>query len=124
MRRNWLEWVTLTISSVVVVSTFAYLIWLAVATDHREASLSVHIGQVTQSEDLFEVALIVRNEGDKTAENVQVVATLKDSGGNEEKAEVMIHYVPYHTERKATAVFRTDPRGQQLTAVARAYARP
>lgn len=123
-RKNWLEWVTLTISSIVVVSTFGYLIWLAMGSNDQEARLSVSVGEISRSGDHYAVALIVRNDGDKTAENVQVDVTLETPEGETEKAELMIPYLPYHSERQGTAIFGVDPRRGELTTSARAYQKP
>lgn len=124
IRRNWLEWVTLTISSIVVISTFGYLSWLALTAENMDASLTATVGEIRQNGDTFDVSVTVRNEGDKTAENVRVNLVLETPGKGTDEAELMIPYVPYHSERKGTASFESDPREGRLTTAVRAYQHP
>lgn len=122
--KNWLEWVTLAISSIIVVSTFGYLSWLALTNPDRDASLSAEVREVRENGDGYDVVLAVFNRGDRTAERVHVEITLEMPEEEPEIAEMTVAYVPYHSVRHGTVGFRNDPRKGRLTATVRGYQHP
>lgn len=122
--KNWLEWVTLAISSIIVVSTFGYLSWLALTSPDRDASLSAEVHEIRENEEGYNVVVSVSNRGDRTAEQVHVEIVLEMPGEEPEIAEMTIAYAPYHSVRHGTVGFRNDPRKGRLTATVRGYQHP
>jgi uncharacterized protein (TIGR02588 family) len=69
------------------------------------------------------VAVRVRNDGDTTAQEVAIEATLTWPGGSEQ-GEITLAYVPYHSHRRGWIVFSHDPRHARLDARVVGYREP
>jgi uncharacterized protein (TIGR02588 family) len=66
----------------------------------------------------------VVNRGDNTAENVQVAVEIHMPGGETERSEVELQYLPRQAMRHAWVTFRRDPREGKVEARVLGYQRP
>ncbi len=71
----------------------------------------------------FAVPLDIRNEGDVTAESVQIEATLT-MAGQVERSRVEVAMVPHQSRRRAWVSFSADPARGQLKVRAIGYEEP
>jgi uncharacterized protein (TIGR02588 family) len=52
----------------------------------------------------------VTNQGDETAEGVQIEVVLESDGKEQESAQFEIAFLPRHSTREGWVTFETDPR--------------
>lgn len=71
----------------------------------------------------FAVPIKIANQGDHTAEGVQVEVVLKVSD-KEERGQFEIQFLPRHGSREASVTFKTDPRQGALEARVLGYEKP
>lgn len=113
--RTHAEWVAL-IGSCVVLGTLVLLIVAQLLGSQDAPAPTVHaIGTSRLVGDLHHVEVTVRNDGDKTAEAVQVVAELLIDGEATEGDQV-IDFLAGGEEVDLVFVFADDPDDGELTA--------
>jgi uncharacterized protein (TIGR02588 family) len=123
MKKNTLEWAVFGASLALIASVAALLVYQHFTGAHEPASLVATIGSAVETAGGFAVPISVRNEGNTTAEDVRLQATLKFEGGSE-TGEAVIPYVPYRSKRRAWIAFSRDPRAGRVTARVLGYREP
>jgi uncharacterized protein (TIGR02588 family) len=123
MKKNALEWIVFAASAVLILCCVSLLIYRQLSGGGSPPSISVAAGEVIETSGGFAVAMRVENGGDTTAEEVDIEATLRWPGG-EERGDITLAYVPYHSHRRAWIVFRRDPRTASLEARVVGYREP
>jgi uncharacterized protein (TIGR02588 family) len=123
MNKNPLEWTVFVVSLALIGAAAGLLVHQHVSGEHAPPSLAVTAGAPVQTAGAYAVPLDVRNDGDVTAEEVTVEATLTWAGG-EARGETTLAYVPYRSSRRAWIVFTRDPRGGDLAARVVGYREP
>jgi uncharacterized protein (TIGR02588 family) len=123
-QKNGLEWIVFAVSLILVAATVGYLIFSAVK--HRESPpvLSVALGKVQPAGSQFRVPVTISNDGETTAEGVQIEVTLNESRPDEEKATFTVAYLPHHSRREGAVLFKTDPQKGRLQARVLGYVDP
>ena len=116
MRRNWLEWLILGGSVVVIVTLLAYLTLRALAGE-RPPSVAVVTGEPrAEASGAWLVPLQVRNEGGRAAAAVTIEATATVAG-TDETSELTVDLLPAESERQVVASFSGEPEGPIRTRI-------
>lgn len=108
--KNWLEWLVFFVSLAIVVATIGYLVAAMRRTSERPPDLRVFVGQPVAGNAGHRVPVVVRNEGDITAEQVHVEVTLRNGTEEIARAELVLAFVPHRSQREGWVVFQRDPR--------------
>ncbi len=109
MKKNALEWSVFAASLMAIAACIGVLTYEQVTYTGGPPRITATIGSVTEQPGGFAVEVIVRNDGGATAENLQLEVTIE---GAPERAEAVVAYVPYRSQRRAWLVLATDPRGR------------
>jgi uncharacterized protein (TIGR02588 family) len=120
--RSQAEWVTFGVSLAVVVALVVTIVALW-AGGESAADLVVREDGTRRSGDTYLVDAIVTNEGDATAANVQVVATLTVDGEVSE-AEQVVDFLAGAEDAKLVFVFPSDPADGSLVLAVASFADP
>lgn len=113
MRQNWLEWVALAVSVLVILSIAGFLLVDGVRDDGVPPmpSIELHRGDAYETASGWIVPATVTNEGDEAAEAVSLLARAS-VGGTEEESEVVIDYLPAGTSVEVGFAFSAEPQGE------------
>lgn len=127
-RRQLAEWVSLAISTGIVLLVVALVSYRFVDGGTQPPAFSVDpdLAAVRQEGNLFYLPLEVTNTGDETAEDVLVKITLRPgvNDAETETAEFTIRFLPGGDSARSAAVFRHDPRQGDLTSHVVSYLIP
>lgn len=126
-KKNWLEWTVFACGALLVFATLGILAYDALTTAHTPPRISVKIGEVRQISSGYAISLTARNDGEQTAEGVNVVATLTPRGAtksDEERGEFQIDYLPHKSSSSGWISFKGDPREGKLEARVSGYSVP
>lgn len=110
LEKNWLEWIVFAASLVLVVSTLGYLVYNGATLGNAPPSFQFQLGKPQPQLNHFSVPISVTNQGDETAEGVQIEVVLESSGKEQESAQFEISFLPRHSTREGWITFETDPR--------------
>lgn len=119
-----LEWVVFCVSLVVVAGAIGFLAWDAIHGEGSPPALSVELGRPEPRGGTWAVPVTVRNQGDETAEGVNVEVTLETPGAEPETADFEAAFVPRQSKREGWVTFRTDPSRGRLSGRAIGYEIP
>lgn len=104
MKKNWLEWSVFAVGLVLTLSILGYLIYLGLNRGEQPPVFKVTVGPPQKVPDGYQVRVDVYNQGDITAQSVQVEVENKG-----EKSEFQIDFVPEHSSAKGWVVFPQQP---------------
>ncbi|HEY9851815.1 MAG TPA: hypothetical protein V6D28_20250 [Leptolyngbyaceae cyanobacterium] len=125
LQKNWLEWLIFAIGFILLVSTFGYLVYDAATIHEAPPQIVVTLGKAKQGIQNFIVPVSVTNQGDQTAEDVQIEVVLEKSDRQEELASFQIAFLPRRAIRKGWVTFETDPQtAKRMKARAVGYQKP
>lgn len=116
------EWVTFGIAAALVLAVLGAIL-SQVAAPSTPPSPRVEVGTVEERDGQFVVPVAVVNEGDATAANVQVTATLTTDDG-ESTADQTVDFLAGGEEQELEFVFEDDPVGGELVVRVGGYALP
>lgn len=102
--KNGLEWTVFALSLALVLAVTGYLAYHAVQQENTPPTFQFRFEDAHRQDSLYVLTVMIRNTGDQTAADVHVTVT---SGS--EQAEVVITYVPRHSEREGAVYFRAFP---------------
>lgn len=123
MKKNTLEWLVFAASAALILSCVGLLTYQQLSGGGSPPSLSVATAEIVETTGGFAVAVRVRNDGDTTAQEVAIEATLTWLGGSEQSG-ITVAYVPYHSHRRGWLVFSHDPRSARLDVRVVGYREP
>jgi uncharacterized protein (TIGR02588 family) len=123
MKKNALEWTVFGISVALIVAVASLLLHQQFTGGQEPASLVAATGTPIETAGGHAVPVDVRNEGDTSAEDVRLEATLESAAGTE-TGEALIPYVPYRSQRRVWITFSTDPRRGTVTVRVLGYREP
>jgi uncharacterized protein (TIGR02588 family) len=109
MKKNGLEWFVFGLSLALILSVAGLLLYQELTGGDAPASLVARVGEPRETAGGYVVAVDVRNEGDISAEDVRLQATLTWTGGSEQ-GEAVLPLVPYRSSRRVWIGFTHDPR--------------
>lgn len=124
LHKNRLEWSVFTGSAIVVAAVLAYLGWCAVHDQQTPPDLRIFTGTAIAAADTYRVPIVVRNDGQSTAESVRIEVLLMRGAVEVDRAELELPFVPRQSEREGWVTFRNDPRCCTLQSRAVAYETP
>ena len=123
MKKNNLEWTVFGISLALILSVAGLLVYQEITGGDSPASLVARAGEARDTADGYVVPVDVRNEGDTTAEEVQLEATLTWDDGVE-RGEAVLPLVPYRSDRRVWIAFSHDPRDGEIKVRVLGYREP
>jgi len=120
-----LEWVIGALSGIMVAALVAYLGYRAISTDRRPPVFDLAVEEIESVGGAFHIAISATNNGDETAADLVVSATLTDGEQLIETGEIQFDYLPAGSTRRGAFVFRNDPaRTGQLRLSVLGYSEP
>lgn len=122
--KNRLEWSVFAASAVVVVAVLVYLGWSAIHDRRTPPDLRIFTGTTVAAADSYRVPIVVRNDGQSTAESVSIEVLLLRGNEEIERADLELPFVPRQSEREGWVTFRHDPRCCTLQSRAVGYEAP
>lgn len=122
--RTTAERVSMAISLAVVLAVLAGIGSLMLRQDTADANFVVEVSAVREHGLDYHVQVRVRNDGDRTVENVQVVAELRIDGEEPLEGEQLVHFLPPSTEDEVVFVFDRNPNEGTLDLRVASYATP
>ena len=122
--KNRLEWSVFAGSAIVVVAVLAYLGWCAIHDRDTPPDLRIFTGTPIASTNSYRVPVVVRNDGESTAESVHIEVLLLRGAEEIERADLELPFVPRQSEREGWVTFHHDPRCCTLQSRAVGYETP
>ena len=104
------EWVVGGVAFFFVVVLLGYLLGLGASVDGRSPRFSISVENVEQTGNVFQMQVVVTNEGDVTASDVTLRGVLRRDVGADEARELRSDYLPQRSQRRGTFLFEQDPR--------------
>jgi uncharacterized protein (TIGR02588 family) len=122
--RSPAEWVTFGLSLVVLLGVVA-VIGLQLRREQEPARpVAVVSGEPRRVGDRYQLDVVVTNEGDATAANVQVSASLMSEGSIPATADQTIDFLAGSEDQDLVFVFADDPAQGELTVEVVSFAVP
>ena len=122
-RRAAAEWVTFAIACAVVLLVIGLIVAQIPGTDSPAAPTAEVAQSIERRGDQYVVPVEVTNDGDATAENIQVVATL-EIGGDSLEADQVVDFLSGGESAEVEFVFDEDPRSGTLDVRVSGYSVP
>lgn len=122
--RTTAERVSMAISLAVVMAVLAGIGSLLLRPDAADANFVLEVAAVRERGLDHHVLVRVRNDGDRTVENVQVVAALRIDGEEPLEGEQLVLFLAPSTEEEVVFVFNRDPNEGTLDLRVASYATP
>jgi uncharacterized protein (TIGR02588 family) len=112
------EWITLALSSLIVLTPVALTTYLHVTRSRESASVEVEaqLAEVYQVGSRYYLPVTVRNTGGQTGEDVRVRIVITAVAGQQESAELLIAFLSSGGSSRGVAAFTSDPRHGQIAA--------
>jgi len=104
MKKNWLEWSVFAIGLTLTLTLLSYLTYLGLRRGEQPPAFKVTVSSPEKVPDGYQLRVDVYNQGDITAQSVQVEVENSD-----EKAQFQIDFVPEHSSAKGWVVFGKEP---------------
>ena len=125
VEKNWLEWVVFGVGLVLVVCVVGYLVYDGASMGDAPPDIEVTLGATVRRGAEFLVPVSVTNRGDETAEGVQIEVTLERAdGGEPERGEFGIAFLPRRATRRGWVSFSQDPAAGRLKPRVLGYEKP
>lgn len=104
MKKNWLEWIVFAIGLTLTLTTLGYLTFLGLRRGQQPPVFKVTVSSPQKVPDGYQLRVDVYNQGDITAQSVQV-----EVENQSERARFQIDFVPEHSSGKGWVVFSKEP---------------
>ena len=125
VEKNRLEWVVFGVGLVLVVCVVGYLVYDGASMGDAPPDIQVTLGAPERRGDEFHVPVSATNRGDQTAEGVQIEVVLETpAGGEPERSEFGIAFLPRRATRRGWVTFHTDPSAGRLRPRVLGYEKP
>lgn len=103
------EWAVAVVGALLVLGVIGYMAYLALTERGAPPDISVVIESVQPASGGYLARIEAVNEGGSTAADVTIEASVTDGGQDIETRQVMLDFLPMHSERTAGIVFEHDP---------------
>jgi len=123
MNKNTIEWIVFGVSLALVAAVAGLLVHQHLTRGGGPPSIVTSASAPVETAGGYAVPVDVRNEGDHTAEDVRIQATLSWPGG-EEHGEAVLPLLPYRSERRAWITFTRNPAAGNLRIRVLGYSEP
>jgi uncharacterized protein (TIGR02588 family) len=125
VEKNWLEWSVFGVGLALVACVLGFLVYDGARMGEAPPDIELRLGAPERRGAVFVVPVAATNRGDETAEGVQIEVVLETGGGGEpERGEFAIAFLPRRATRNGWVTFRTDPGAGQLKARVLGYEKP
>lgn len=121
---HWIEWVTGTISTLLVAAMFGWIAYDICRYSPEEARFEIAVTGVEGQTGQYRVKFAIHNLSMTTAAQVNVRGDLEQNGASPENADVTFDYVASESKDNGTLFFRSDPRNGTLTLTVAGYTEP
>ena len=115
------EWISLSVSLIVVTGFVAAIVWLWIRQPTRPAQFKVERGVVRNETGLFHLPVTVTNTGGSAVGQVRIEGKLNNQG-QEEITVTTIDFLPVRAQEEVVLIFRNEPSGAAVQVVS--YRRP
>jgi uncharacterized protein (TIGR02588 family) len=124
--RSSAEWITLAMSSLIVLGLIALTTYFYLTGSTAPAMLEVEprIAETYQAGGRFYLPVTVHNSGGATGEEIRIRVTAIGSSGPQETAEFQVQFLAGGGSSKAVVSFASDPRQSQVSGAAISYLEP
>ncbi|MDQ5823874.1 MAG: hypothetical protein M3441_06620 [Chloroflexota bacterium] len=115
--RTTAEWVSLLVSVAIVLALVGGLVYQVFARGNRPPIIEVKplMEEVRQEGDSYYLSLDITNNGDRTAENVEVMLSLDTGEGDPETMQFQVQFLDGGETENQTVIFRNNPAEGELT---------
>jgi uncharacterized protein (TIGR02588 family) len=114
-KRTAAEWTTFTIALSILATIISLVIYTIINDKHQPPLILIIQKQtVRKSNGQYYVPFEVVNQGDETAESVQILAELKVNNKLEETGEQQIDFLASKEKEKGAFIFTENPQEGQL----------
>ena len=121
--KNALEWAVFGISFVLVAATIVVLAMHAASWQERPPELSAKLGEPELKDRMVTVPVEVTNHGDVAASAVEI-EVVRTVGGTENRARVLLDFVPRHGTRRGRVSFPDATEAGELRIAGTSFAEP
>lgn len=121
-RRSAAEWATFAIASAMLLAVVGFIV-IQIPKTAPPAAPAATVSKVTERDGRFFVAVEVENRGGRTAENVQVLATLT-IGEDETEGDQVVDFLAGGEVEEVEFVFDDDPASGELAVSVTGYLVP
>lgn len=121
---NHLEWGLAALSTIIVIAMIAFLGHQAMTQDKAHSDPVAVVTGIFATAQGYRVEFDARNAGKTTAAAVTFRANLLRDGHVIETADITFDYLPGHSHRAGTVIFRAKPRESTLVIRAVSYRLP
>ncbi len=124
--RSRAEWVTLSLSVVIVAGMLLLVTWLSVRGGVAPARIEITpvMEGLRHEADAWYLPVVITNAGDDTVEEAVIGAELDTGDGQPETGEITITFLAGGETVQGTFVFGSDPSQGELTIRAVSYKEP
>jgi uncharacterized protein (TIGR02588 family) len=124
-KRTPAEWVTFGIASSIVGGIIGLVIYTGINDKQQPPLMSITQKQITfKGNSQYYVPFEIENQGDETAESVQILAELKINNQIAETGEQQIDFLSSREKEEGAFIFTQDPRQGQLKIRVASYKSP
>lgn len=115
--RTTAEWVSLLISVAIVLVLVGGLVYQIFARGNEPPTIEVVplMEEVRQEGESYYLPLDITNNGDKTAENIEVMLSLDTGEGDPETMQFQVQFLDGGETENQTVIFQNDPSEGELT---------
>lgn len=125
VEKNWLEWTVFGVGLVLVLAVVGYLVYDGASMGDAPPDIEVTLGTPERRGTEFLVPVAATNRGDQTAEGVEIEVTLEAAtGGEPERGEFSVAFLPRRATRRGWVAFSTDPAAGRLKPRVLGYEKP
>ena len=125
VEKNRLEWVVFGVGLALVACVVGYLVYDGASMGDAPPDIEVKLGAPERRGAGFVVPVAATNRGDQTAEGVQIEVVLETAAGGEpERGELAIAFLPRRATRNGWVSFSTDPAAGRLKPRVLGYEKP
>lgn len=125
VQKNWLEWSVFGVSFVLVACVLGYLVYEGARAGDGPPLIEVRTGEPVARGRSFLVPVTLVNTGGQTAEGVSVEVVLEGADGGEvERGELTVAFLPRGATREGWVTFNSDPRAARLRPRVLGYEKP
>lgn len=122
-KKNWLEWVVLFISGILVVFTLGYIVYEIIFEEQTSPDIVVTYGKIEQKTGYIALPITATNKGAETAEDLHIEVTT-GNGDNKEQSNLLFNYLPGKSSVKGWVTFKNNPDPAQFEVHVLGYSIP
>ncbi|OKH52236.1 TIGR02588 family protein [Calothrix sp. HK-06] len=124
-KRTIAEWITFGAATCILSGIVGLVIYTGLTDKQQVPILSVQTKEaIRQANGKYQVPFEITNDGDKTAESVQILAELKVNNEVEQTGEQQIDFLSSKEKEEGAFIFDTDPNKGELKIRVASYKLP